>query len=456
MKKIILSTLIVIGVIASASAQIGTTLTNGLIAFYPFKGDFNDRSGNSNNLTQITEGITFGTNRFGCPNSSINISTTNDYLQSANEIGLNGNPNFTESFWYKFNSDAGPNSGSVISFGSENGNGTGNGISIYSSGFYNWGSSDDFAYYFPVTLNAWHHFVVTYSGLITGTQVYMDGVLVSSNAGFHAIQLNTSSYNFSPSALTIGSPHSWMYQYGFVGSIDDVRIYSRTLSSNEVLALYKYESDLGAQWLSYLSQNLPTNSAFFSALAANTNFVSALATSITSSPSAYGILQQGPQGPQGIQGIQGPAGKNGTSGAVGATGTFDPTVLTNTAFLTGLASNPVFLNAISTQILSGSNNYGIAVKQTQSLNFPAIATLTITPGKKFTNTVTASTALPVTQIVGNTAIAAVSNNVLTILGAGSTTVTVSQAGNALYNPATASQPLIVNKGAQTLAFTAIP
>lgn len=110
---------------------------------------------------------------------------------------------------------------------------------------------------------------------------------------------------------------------------------------------------------------------------------------------------------------------------------------------------------MATQLLSGSNNYGIAVKQSQSLSFPAIPTITITPGKKFTNTVTASTALPVTQIVGNTAIATLTNNVLTILSAGSTTITASQAGNALWNPVTTSQPLIVNKGTQTLTFTAI-
>jgi hypothetical protein len=216
--------------------------------------------------------------------------------------------------------------------------------------------------------------------------------------------------------------------------ISDVRIYNRALSSNEVAALYNYENN--EAWLNYFSSNLPTMPSF----------LSALANAFTSSPSTYGILQQGPQGPQGIQGPMGP---------IGPVGVFDPTVLTNTAFLTGLASNPVFLNAFSAQIQSGSNNYGIAIKQAQSLNFPAIPPLSITPGRKFTNIVTASSGLPVVQTSGNTAVATVSSNVLTLIGAGSTTITASQAGNALWNPITASQPLIVNKGAQTLAFTAI-
>jgi hypothetical protein len=41
------------------------------------------------------------------------------------------------------------------------------------------------------------------------------------------------------------------------------------------------------------------------------------------------------------------------------------------------------------------------------------------------------------------------------IGSGSTTITASQSGNALWNPVTASQPLIVSKGAQTLSFSAI-
>ena len=236
-------------------------------------------------------------------------------------------------------------------------------------------------------------------------------------------------------------------------------------------------------------QASPTNTTFYMSLASNTNFVSALAATIAASSNNYGIQKVGPQGPIGETGATGPAGPQGLTGATGATGpagpqgpaglnglvgstgpqgatgpagpqgpagVFDPTVLTNTVFLTGLASNSVFLNALSARILNGTNNFGIAVKQNQSLIFPSIPSITISPDKKYTNIVTASTGLPVTQIVGNTAIATVSNNVLTILGTGSTTVTASQAGNALYNPASASQTLIVTKSAQTISFPAIP
>ena len=224
---------------------------------------------------------------------------------------------------------------------------------------------------------------------------------------------------------------------------------------------------------SLTAQTSPTNIAYVRAVATNPSFLSALANAFTSSPSTYGILQQGPQGIQGIQGPvgsvgpQGPKGDMGDAGATGPigltgpqgiqgpVGVFDPTVLTNTAFLRGLASNPVFLNALSSQILNGSNNYGVAIKQNQSLNFPAIPALTITQGKKFTNAVTATSGLTVIQTSNNSAVATVSGNVLTLIGSGSTTITATQAGNALWNPVTTSQSLIVHKGIQTLTFTPI-
>jgi len=230
--------------------------------------------------------------------------------------------------------------------------------------------------------------------------------------------------------------------------------------------------------LSSLVSGFLTNNSFLSGVASNTNFLGALAAAITSSPRTYGILQQGPaglngtngatgpvgpQGPQGIQGLpgatgatgpQGPAGLNGSNGA---TGVFDPTVLTNTAFLTGLASNPVFLNALSDQIKNGSNNYGIVVRQNQTLNFPAIGPITYSTNSRVTLAATSSSGLSsITYSVANSSVATItSNNILVINGAGSTTVTASQAGTPLYYPVSATQNLKVNPITQTISFPAI-
>jgi len=120
-------------------------------------------------------------------------------------------------------------------------------------------------------------------------------------------------------------------------------------------------------------------------------------------------------------------------------------------------TNPAFISAIASQILSASNNDGLAVKQSQSLNFPAIPAQTITPTSSLTlNVISSANQTPIIFTSGNTAVATVSNNVLKLLGSGSTTITASQAGNSLYNPVTATQPLVVNLGMQTIKFPSIP
>ncbi|MES2734406.1 MAG: PA14 domain-containing protein, partial [Bacteroidota bacterium] len=70
-----------------------------------------------------------------------------------------------------------------------------------------------------------------------------------------------------------------------------------------------------------------------------------------------------------------------------------------------------------------------------------------------------SSGLAVTYTSSNTGVATVSGNTITIVGAGTTTITASQAGNADYLAATpVSRPLNVNKARlnQTITFAALP
>jgi uncharacterized repeat protein (TIGR03803 family) len=74
----------------------------------------------------------------------------------------------------------------------------------------------------------------------------------------------------------------------------------------------------------------------------------------------------------------------------------------------------------------------------------------------FTLSATSSAALPVSYTSSNTAVATVSGNTVTIVGAGVTTITASQPGDASYHAATSvSQTLTVNKIDQTITFAAI-
>jgi len=130
---------------------------------------------------------------------------------------------------------------------------------------------------------------------------------------------------------------------------------------------------------------------------------------------------------------------------------------TNPAFVAALANNPAFVTALANQIAAGPNNYGISIKQGQSLSFAAIPAQTYVANNTLTLAATSSVMLtPVTYTSGNTEVATVVGNILTIKQAGTTVITASQAGDATYNPATALQTLTVNKSAQTLSFAVIP
>lgn len=61
----------------SSSAQVN--FSNGLVAYYPFNGNFNDASGNGNNGTAMN-GATFGTDQWGNANSAAFFDGINDWV----------------------------------------------------------------------------------------------------------------------------------------------------------------------------------------------------------------------------------------------------------------------------------------------------------------------------------------------------------------------------------------
>ena len=112
---------------------------------------------------------------------------------------------------------------------------------------------------------------------------------------------------------------------------------------------------------------------------------------------------------------------------------------------------------------AGDGNYTAAtpvqqlltVKQGQTITFGPLADKSV-GDSPFTLTATASSGLTVTYTSSNTAVATVSGNTVTIVGAGSTNITASQAGDAIYNPAPpVVQPLVVRQG-QSITFGPLP
>ena len=107
-------------------------------------------------------------------------------------------------------------------------------------------------------------------------------------------------------------------------------------------------------------------------------------------------------------------------------------------------------NTVATAPVTGGS-FTVA-KSPQTITFAAIPARLVSDAP-FSLTATASSGLPVTYTVSDPKVATIAGTLVTPVGAGTATITATQAGNALYTSATASQPLVVSYGAIPPALT---
>jgi hypothetical protein len=112
-------------------------------------------------------------------------------------------------------------------------------------------------------------------------------------------------------------------------------------------------------------------------------------------------------------------------------------------------------NSIATRPATGQL-YSFVPPAPQTITFSVLSTR-IFGDLPFTLTASASSGLPVSFASSNTAVATVTGNTVTIVGAGAATITASQSGNLFFSSAPpVDQTLTVNKANQTITFTALP
>ena len=134
------------------------------------------------------------------------------------------------------------------------------------------------------------------------------------------------------------------------------------------------------------------------------------------------------------------------------------TVSGNTITIKGVGSTTI------TASQPGNNNYNAAttveqmltvVKADQAITFDALSGKTYGDAA-FELTATASSGLVVAYSSSDESVATISGNTVTIVGAGTTTITATQSGNVNYNAATpVEQPLTVGQSGQTITFAAL-
>lgn len=199
-------------------------ITNGLVAWWPLDG-------NTINSISSPDGVAAGasltTGQNGQNNTAYN--TTGGAISADSNFGIT-NINYSVSLWV--NNPTATNSGQFFKIGGTKAASIGIGSSTYDG--VNAGTKLVLLFesvrWIPTSTDlgtGWHHVVMTVdsSGVPTA---YLDSNFVGTYSG--------SAAQVADPAVLIGYPAS--SPRSFNGSVDDVRIYNRVLSTNEISSLY--------------------------------------------------------------------------------------------------------------------------------------------------------------------------------------------------------------------------
>jgi hypothetical protein len=275
MKKIyILLSFCLIQFIAQAQTIPSYVPTNGLVGWWPFNGNANDESGNGNN--GIVNGATLTTDRNGNVGKAYSFDGVSEFIEVPSSSSISVSTSYSISTWlladvWSFQSPLDEHS--IISK-IDNGNWYG-GYEILSGGNGYIMHTGNIGSNFSVgasgySVTTWHHVIVTFNGSMVKS--YINGQLVDSALRAGAIQTSNIPLRF---ARRGGAGYFNNY---FDGKIDDIAIYNRALTQQEITALYQ------AQVCSLSISSQPTNQS--TTTGNNTSFNVGV-TNTCSSPTNY-------------------------------------------------------------------------------------------------------------------------------------------------------------------------
>ena len=213
--------------------------TNNLAAYLPLNGDLLDKSGNGNN------GINYGAIQLaGKINQGLSFDGIDDYIQIADSTSLDIVNQITVEGWIKPDSFSQRQTIAGKWRDINGANERGYLLTIGTDGvphFYISTTGIDYidAKSFAISAGQWHHLVGTYDGI--DIKLFVDGVLLDTTPKIGSIYSNNES-------LLIGATDGWggTTRKFTNGIIDEVKIYNRALSSDEVIEHY---NDVGISGL---------------------------------------------------------------------------------------------------------------------------------------------------------------------------------------------------------------
>ena len=210
------------------------SLSQGLVAYYPFSGDANDSSGNGNNGIPVSPVLS--ADRLGAANAAYTFNGTSDRIDLANSAALNMNNGvpFSMSAWIKTDFNDGQR---VILAKAAGASGHTPALFVDNEGKLRFDNFEVSEVHSNTTVRTgnWMHVAVTYDG--STYRLYVNGVADGERA-FRGSNETGNSWTFSiGGSLNTGFPSGM-----FKGSIDEVQFWSRTLSPTEVAGVVQASS----------------------------------------------------------------------------------------------------------------------------------------------------------------------------------------------------------------------
>lgn len=239
MKKIF--TLAIVLITIKINAQIPTS---GLLGYYPFNGNANDQSGNSNN--GIVTGATLTSDRFGNPNSAYNFPNSIDNIQIPT-ITESNILKYSISGWFKKSASSSNTEGNIfcgshpldtngLRFHIGSDNNASWGVEYTTGSVWSHSQNQNYAD------NTWHFFTVVLngdSGVVDSTEllIYIDNlqvpVIQQTWGNASSVILPIDNQNLPTVLGNVNGLND-----NFNGVLDDIRIYNRVLNTNEIASLY--------------------------------------------------------------------------------------------------------------------------------------------------------------------------------------------------------------------------
>lgn len=195
---------------------------NGMVAWWPFNGNANDESGNGNNGTVY--GATLTNDRSNQANQAYNFTSDSVVVSNSANFDLT---KFTISGWFKTTSTSGVYETFLDhSSGKSTFNGYWVGVYLGKATMYlaNGSTQIDISASINVNDGNWHLLTGVYDGAIGF--VYLDGKLTKSAAYVMTLKSERT---------TIGSNY---LQQHFSGNLDDIGVWNRALTQQEITGLY--------------------------------------------------------------------------------------------------------------------------------------------------------------------------------------------------------------------------